>query len=486
MQDSQKRAGDAYASPPARAASRRPVIWFEIEDLLRHFDHMPNPTGITRCCLEILTELEKHYGQTGQVKFCRLSLYRSRFEEIGIERLVAAYTDPAGAYAPWHALTWLGTPREEILRGLRTISRVPRYLGRIAKPVLRDVSGSRARWRQFEASLKPGDIIVTLGASWLNSRYADRIAALKRERGIRFVQMIHDVIFVPHPEWFNFIGKQCLPWLERILPVADLVLTVSSHSRKDIRNFAAQRGLALPPIEVLRLGSGFRPHRPQAAAPPTAAPVALPERFALFVATIEARKNHSFLLRVWRRLIEKHGAQAIPQLVLVGRPGWLVIDFMAFRSELVASNFLDGKVTLLSDLSDSDLKRAYDQCLFTVYPSLYEGWGSPVAESLAHGKFCVAADRTSLPEVGGTLIDYFDPTNEDDAVAKIERALFEPGYLAAREAFLRANHRPATWTDCARSLIAIVEEATPAAVSAPRSEGVPDWDSEPEPRWSAP
>src|SRR5215467_6315720 len=106
---------------------RHPTIWFEIEDLLRHFDHMPNPTGITRCCLEILTELEKHYGQNGRVRFCRLSLFRSRFEEIDIDRLVAAYTHPVGADAPWHRMTWLGKPRDEILRGLRTLLRIPRY-----------------------------------------------------------------------------------------------------------------------------------------------------------------------------------------------------------------------------------------------------------------------------------------------------------------------------------------------------------------------
>jgi glycosyltransferase involved in cell wall biosynthesis len=71
---------------------------------------------------------------------------------------------------------------------------------------------------------------------------------------------------------------------------------------------------------------------------------------------------------------------------------------------------------------------------FTVFPSLCEGWGLPIAESLAHGKFFVASNRTSIPEVGGDLIDYFDPSDDDDALAKIERLLFEPGYLAAREA----------------------------------------------------
>src|ERR1044071_485576 len=84
-------------------------------------------------------------------------------------------------------------------------------------------------------------------------------------------------------------------------------------------------------------------------------------------------------------------------------------------------------------------------CLFTVFPSLSEGWGLPIVESLAHGKFCVASNHTSIPEAGGKLIDYFDPMDEDDALAKIERPLIEPGYLAAREAQLRAEYRARTW-----------------------------------------
>jgi glycosyltransferase involved in cell wall biosynthesis len=109
-------------------------------------------------------------------------------------------------------------------------------------------------------------------------------------------------------------------------------------------------------------------------------------------------------------------------------------------------------------LSDAELQQAYRSCLFTVFPSLSEGWGLPIAESLAHGKFCVASNRTSIPEAGGDLVDYFDPLNEDDALAKIERPLIDPGYLAAREAQLRAEYRLRTWGDCVRALIRALDE----------------------------
>ncbi len=85
-----------------------------------------------------------------------------------------------------------------------------------------------------------------------------------------------------------------------------------------------------------------------------------------------------------------------------------------------------------------------------------------MAESLKHGKFCVSSNSSSLPEVGGDLVDYFDPADEDGAFARIERVLFEPGYLAAREAHIRMNYRPPSWADCARDLVDAIDRRTPS------------------------
>jgi glycosyltransferase involved in cell wall biosynthesis len=204
----------------------------------------------------------------------------------------------------------------------------------------------------------------------------------------------------------------------------------------------------------LQLGSGFCDPRTAG----EQATTSLPARYVLLVSTIELRKNHRLLVRVWQRLLERHGANLVPNLIFAGKIGWLVEDLLA---DLEASNYLNGKIILLRSLSDAQLQQAYRSCLFTVFPSLCEGWGLPVAESLAHGKFCVASNHTAIPEAGGNLIDYFDPLNEDDALAKIERPLIEPGYLAAREAQLRAEYRPRTWADCVHALIGALDQTVP-------------------------
>jgi glycosyltransferase involved in cell wall biosynthesis len=107
-----------------------------------------------------------------------------------------------------------------------------------------------------------------------------------------------------------------------------------------------------------------------------------------------------------------------------------------------------------SGLSDDAVAAAYRQCLITVFPSLMEGWGLPVEESLERGKFCVASDRGAIPEVGGDLVDYFDAASDDSAFVAIERAIFDPVYRSTREARIRAEFQPRSWADCAAALVA--------------------------------
>jgi len=101
-----------------------------------------------------------------------------------------------------------------------------------------------------------------------------------------------------------------------------------------------------------------------------------------------------------------------------------------------------------------------------VFPSLYEGWGLPVTESLAFGKPCLIADRTSLPEAGGTLARRFDPDNLHDAFEAIRDVILDPHGLARWEDQVRREFRPVPWTASAEALLA----ALGYAVTAPEAE----------------
>jgi glycosyltransferase involved in cell wall biosynthesis len=162
----------------------------------------------------------------------------------------------------------------------------------------------------------------------------------------------------------------------------------------------------------------------------------------MFVSTLEVRKNHLLLVNVWQRLIAKHGADAVPELLFVGKMGWMIQEL---KTRLQETNYLNGKVVHFDSLLDADLSEAYRRCLFTIYPSFCEGWGLPISESLGHGKFCIASNRASMPEVGGDLCDYFDPSNEDDAFRTIEHAVLDSSYIAARNEQVVRSYVPGSW-----------------------------------------
>jgi glycosyltransferase involved in cell wall biosynthesis len=449
-------AGDAGAAAQSGGAERHPVVWFEVEDFLRYFDHFRNPTGLQRVPFEIYQEAELLYRGSGRVRFCRLSAYSRQLRPVSFDEITAQYLNPPGAGAPWQTIWAPARAWGKFTTMLPVVVRNPRFFFSIFKAMARDLIGKRLHRRRFERLVQPGDFIVSLGAAWGVPHYMKHMAEAKRRYGIKFSLLIHDLIPI---EYESFVEErhvvQFRNWLEQAIPVADVVLTTSKHSRNALTKLAAESRWLLPRVEVVEPGSGLN----ERLLAGTERTISLPPRYVLFVSTIEIRKNHRLLVKVWRRLIARHGADAVPALVFAGQVGWLVDDLLA---ELSASGYLDGKIVLMPGLSDAALRQAYRSSLFTVFPSLCEGWGLPIAESLMHGKFCVASNRTSIPEVGGDLVDYFDPANEADVLAKIERLLLDPDYLLAREARLRAEYRPRTWADCVHALIGTLDRQVPA------------------------
>ncbi len=104
------------------------------------------------------------------------------------------------------------------------------------------------------------------------------------------------------------------------------------------------------------------------------------KEFVLCVGTIEIRKNHGFLVKIWEALAAEFGDAEIPRLVFVGKWGWNIEEL---KDEIDRTRALDRWLIVYNNLSDSELDHLYEHCLFTAYPSFAEGWGLPVGESLA-------------------------------------------------------------------------------------------------------
>src|SRR5271166_6243939 len=169
---------------------------------------------------------------------------------------------------------------------------------------------------------------------------------------MRLAVLIHDIIPVRWPEWCDpAILSAFLHWHGTTLPLADQVVTNSRATADDVVAWAREMGIALPgAVQPVPMGTGFihdddSPGRDLPAFPH------LPARgsYALFVSTVEARKNHMLLFRVWRRLLADLPRDRVPTLVFAGRVGWLVADMM---QQLENADWLSGKIRLIPDPSD--------------------------------------------------------------------------------------------------------------------------------------
>lgn len=128
----------------------------------------------------------------------------------------------------------------------------------------------------------------------------------------------------------------------------------------------------------------------------------------------------------------------------------MVADLM---QQIANTDYLNGKLVLIADPTDAEISALYQGCLFTLFPSYAEGWGLPVSESLAFGKPCLCADRTSLPEAGMGLARLFDPDDLNDLVTHVRSLIEHPEELAEWTALVRARFRPVRWDQAAERLL---------------------------------
>ena len=461
------------------------TIWIDVEDLLQYALSFCRPSGIQRLAFELYAALQHDHAD--HVRFVRQDRLRGGFVTVEwsvvtqrFARITASLPDrlPAPPIArPGHAgiratlRRWLdrlpAEVRVPLVAGLRAQALAAAEVGeslwaglRLLRPPRRRQSTSAPLGGvPLDSLAHPGDVLAAFGAPWFGASHPALLREARSRLGLRVALLVYDIIPLRRPEWCDpAMAALFRDWYRAALPQADTVFAISRATAEDVRRHAGQEGLPLAgPVIPVPVGSGFAP--PRAAAAPMAR-LPAPGGYVLFVSTLEARKNHILLVRAWRRLLEEMPENEVPRLVFAGRIGFMVADLL---TELHNSRFLGGKVLLVEHPDDAELAALYRGCLFTVFPSLYEGWGLPVTESLAFGKPCLAADATSLPEAGGRLARYFHPGSGPDAVRALRAVLADRAGLRAWEAQVRAEFRPVPWSETAGAIIDALAPARAAA-----------------------
>jgi glycosyltransferase involved in cell wall biosynthesis len=255
-----------------------------------------------------------------------------------------------------------------------------------------------------------------------------------------FVVTIHDLSFVGYPQNFRSGNRAYLRLFTRLsVHTARRVIAVSHSTREDLARF-----YGLSPRKVDVVYNGVDPaFRPMPADEVAAFRVrrGLPDRFILFVGTLEPRKNIARLISAYAQV-----PQPRPPLLLVGGKGWLYDDI--FRR--VESLGLTGEVNFVGYVEAAELPAWYNAALLFVYPSLYEGFGLPVLEAMACGTPVVSSTASSLPEVTGEAGILVDPHDTDALAGAIRRLA---GDASLRDELATAGVRQAarfSWSETAR------------------------------------
>ncbi len=315
------------------------------------------------------------------------------------------------------------------------------------------------------ADLAQGDTIFTMGAPWALDDHNETIRCAKYFYGAHYLQVFYDLIPISVPE---VVAAPLIPHFARAMAAmsiyADHIYAISRYSQDDLVDTLGRLGRQAPGTSVIPMGGTITDAEHDApAAADALAKLGVEGPFVLCVGTLEPRKNHALLFQVWRRLVAKHGAEAVPKLVLVGRVGWYMEDFMR---HLKVTGYVEKRVVHLQGVTNAELSQLYDSCLFTAFPSFSEGWGLPITESLARGKVCVCSNVTSMPEAGGEHALYIDPYDTSAAYDLIDTLIYD-GETLAREGAKLATFHPPTWAEASEGLRAQFAELVPQLAALP-------------------
>ena len=265
-------------------------------------------------------------------------------------------------------------------------------------------------------------------------------------RRMRLTATVHDLTGFLMPELHprsNLVAEKSFAELARR---ADGLIAVSECTRQD-----AVRALGIAPEKIRTIHSGVSDafyDPPAALVDDVRARYGLQRPFVLFVGTIEPRKNIDLLLDAYESLpqtVRDHW-----QLVVAGPAGW------AASATLARLRY----VRYLGYVAETDLPALTAAADVFVYPSLYEGFGFPVAQAMAAGVAVITSNVSSLPEVAGNAALLVDPRSQSELRAALVRLLGSPDLCRALGQAGRERAREFRWEVCAAKSLEFFREVT--------------------------
>jgi glycosyltransferase involved in cell wall biosynthesis len=346
----------------------------------------------------------------------------------------------------YHLLTHLGTvpdfeytvflsdakAREQFQKLQLIQSRLPTH-----SPIVRIV------WEQF---IQP----MALRASRANLFHALAFAGPK-QIDIPWIVTIYDLSFMKFPQSFNVTNRTYLTYAVRdSLRRANYVIAISESTKRDLLSL-----FRVHPDKVRAIYCGVDPEFGIAQPKDInlRSKYSLPEKFILFLGTVEPRKNIARLVRAFA--MAKRQAKLPHYLVLVGAYGWKYAEI----NRAAADAGIADAVRFIGYAPQDEIAGWYRAADLFVYPSLYEGFGLPPLEAMACGTPVISSNASSLPEVIGDAGIAIAPQDERALSDAIIRAVTDRTLHENLKARGLEQAKKFTWTRAANETVTLYHEA---------------------------
>lgn len=222
-------------------------------------------------------------------------------------------------------------------------------------------------------------------------------------KGKPFVLVVLDMTHEIFPESVS-LQDRTIEWKKKLVHRADKIIAISENTKKDIIKFY---GIDKNKIEVVYLGTSIT-------VPKRRVDLDLPKEYILFLGNRGKYKNfNNFFKAVAPILKEKKDLY----LVCAGSS-----SFSKEEIDMINSYGLEDRVKHIR-FKDEDMGYIYNRAMCFVFPSLYEGFGIPVLEAFACDCPAIISNISSLPEVGGNAVEYFNPKDIKSIESSIRRVV---------------------------------------------------------------
>jgi len=269
---------------------------------------------------------------------------------------------------------------------------------------------------------------------------------------VPLVVTIHDLSYFYFPQ--EFLRKDLYKlrnWTSFSINRAVKIISVSKTTKKDVLTWYHVQN------EKIRvIYNGFRKRKTEKNAKLTLNKYSLKKKkYILYVGTLQPRKNIPTLILAFAEFRNQHSDYT---LVITGKKGWMFDTIY----DAVVTHGIEDSVVFTGFATDEELVVLYEHASCFVMPSLYEGFGIPLLEAMAHSCPVLSSHASCLPEIGGDACLYFDPQNASELTEKLERICLDTQLQRSLVKNGLSRVKEFSWKACAEETLKVIQEEVPS------------------------